>query len=148
MMVTMATPMRRVLLPLALALAAVLALAWWRALPGEDSITLEAARAEVEAGRAMLVDVREPQEHATGVAPGALLLPMRQLARRAAEIPRDEARPVLLICATQSRSRAVTQALREAGMTNVRYVHGGMSGWAARGWPLVPPGTPGAAPPT
>ena len=36
-------------------------------------------------------------------------------------------------------ARAVWQALREQGYTNVRYVEGGMSEWARRGLPLVKP---------
>jgi len=102
------------------------------------SVTLEQARAEQQAGQALLVDIREPDEHATGVAPGARLLPMRQLPRRLAELPRDQ--PVLLICNTQNRSRATLDALRAQGWTNLRYVHGGMSEWVRRGWPTVKPG--------
>jgi rhodanese-related sulfurtransferase len=45
----------------------------------------------------------------------------------------------LLICNTQNRSRAVTEALQEQGFTNIRYVDGGMSEWARRGWPMVKP---------
>ena len=102
------------------------------------AVSLDQARAEHEAGRAVLVDIREPLEHATGVAPGARLLPMQQLPSRLAELPRD--RPVLLICNTQNRSRATYDALRERGWTNLRYVQGGMSEWARRQWPTVPPG--------
>ena len=102
------------------------------------AVSLDQARAEHEAGRAVLVDIREPLEHATGVAPGARLLPMQQLPGRLAELPRD--RPVLLICNTQNRSRATHDALRERGWTNLRYVQGGMSEWARRQWPMVPPG--------
>ena len=105
-----------------------------------DRIGLDAARAEVEAGRATLIDIREPSEHATGVASGARLLPMRQLAGRLDEIPADPSRPVLLICNTQNRSRSTLQALRDrGGYGHVRYVEGGMSEWARRGWPMVAP---------
>jgi rhodanese-related sulfurtransferase len=105
-----------------------------------DRVGLEAARAEFEAGRAVLIDIREPNEHATGVAAGARLLPMRQLAGRLDEIPTDPSQPVLLICNTQNRSRATLQALRErGGYEHVRYVEGGMSEWARRGWPMVAP---------
>jgi rhodanese-related sulfurtransferase len=101
------------------------------------STSLEQARAEHEAGQALLVDIREPDEHRSGVAPGAKLLPMRQLSSRLDELPRD--RPVLLICNTQNRSRATLDALRERGWTNLRYVNGGMSEWVRRGWKTVPP---------
>ncbi len=105
-----------------------------------DGVDLATARAELEAGRAMLIDLREPAEHATGVAAGAKLLPVRQLRDRLAEIPTDPSRPVLLICQTQNRSKATLRALRETGgYAHVRYVDGGMSGWARNGWPMVPP---------
>ncbi len=105
-------------------------------------VSLEEARALHESGQAILIDIREPREHATGVAPGARLLPMSQLGQRVAEIPADPAKPVLLICNSQNRSPAVLRALRNTGgYSHVRYVHGGMSEWARRGWPLVKPGT-------
>jgi rhodanese-related sulfurtransferase len=108
---------------------------------GDSVVSLDQARAEFEAGRAILMDIREPAEHATGVARGATLLPMRQLGQRLGEIPLDASKPVLLICNTQNRSSATLRALRErGGYDHVRYVHGGMSEWARRGWPMVKPG--------
>ena len=104
-----------------------------------DFVTLDFARKEFEAGRVTLIDVREPQEHATGVAKGAQLLPMRQLGSRMSEIPNDPKRPVLLICNTQNRSGATLKILRDKGYKNLRYVQGGMSEWNRRGWPVVQP---------
>ena len=106
-----------------------------------DPVTLEFARAEHEAGRVTLIDIREPEEHARGVAAGVKLLPMRQLGQRLDEIPTDPKKPVLLICNSQNRSSAVVKALRERGHDNIRYVNGGMSEWARRGWPMVSPGS-------
>jgi rhodanese-related sulfurtransferase len=103
------------------------------------NVSLEQARAEHEAGKVLMIDIREQQEHATGVAQGVVLLPMSQVAQRVAEIPKRADQPVLLICNTQNRSRAVTEALKEQGFTNIRYVNGGMSEWAKRGWPMVKP---------
>ena len=123
--------------------ASLLGAAWPHAAwaQGGPAVSLEAARAAFEAGKVTLVDIREPDEHATGVAAGAQLLPMRQLAARLSEIPADPQRPVLLICNTQNRSRAVQKALQERGYRHVQYVNGGMSEWARRGWPMVKPGT-------
>ncbi len=103
------------------------------------NLSLEQALAEHDSGKVLMIDIREPQEHSTGVAQGVVLLPMSRLAQRVSEIPKDADRPVLLICNTQNRSRAVTQALQEQGFTNIRYVNGGMSEWAKRGWPMVKP---------
>jgi rhodanese-related sulfurtransferase len=104
-----------------------------------DAVNLDFARAEFEGGRAVLIDIREPGEHATGVAAGAKLLPMRQIGARLSEIPTDPSKPVLLICNTQNRSSATLRALREKGYPHVKYVQGGMSEWARRGWPMVKP---------
>jgi len=124
---------------MALGLGAVVLAAHGQTASDTESVTLDAARKEVESGKATLVDVREPQEHAGGVAPGAQLLPMRQLASRLSELPNDPKRPILLICHTQNRSSATYKFLREKGYTNVRFVQGGMGEWMRRGWPLVRP---------
>jgi rhodanese-related sulfurtransferase len=104
-----------------------------------DAVSLETARADLDAGRVVLIDVREPAEHATGVAAGARLLPMSQLSARVGEIPLDAKKPVYLICNTQNRSSATLRALRQRGYAHVRYVSGGMSEWTRRGWPTVKP---------
>jgi rhodanese-related sulfurtransferase len=104
-----------------------------------ESVSLDVARQELESGKAVVIDIREPQEHAMGVAPGMRLLPMRQLTARISEIPADPKQPVLLICNTQNRSSATLKYLREKGYTNVRFVQGGMSEWARRAWPMVKP---------
>jgi rhodanese-related sulfurtransferase len=104
-----------------------------------ESVSLDVARQELESGKAVVIDIREPQEHAMGVAPGTRLLPMRQLTARISEIPADPKQPVLLICNTQNRSSATLKYLREKGYTNVRFVQGGMSEWARRAWPMVKP---------
>jgi hypothetical protein len=48
-------------------------------------VSLEQARAELEAGKVLMIDIREPQEHATGVAQGVVLLPTSQVAKRVAD---------------------------------------------------------------
>ncbi len=106
----------------------------------DDSVPLEAARDALASTRAIVIDIREPEEHARGVASGARLLPMSQLRQRLAEIPTDPSRPVLLICNTQNRSAATLKALRQHGYGHVRYVEGGMSEWTRRNWPVVRPG--------
>ncbi len=103
------------------------------------SVTLEETRTALEKSSAMVVDVREPGEHATGVAKGALLIPMGQVEKRLGEIAPSKTQPILLLCATQNRSTRLAEKLQSAGYTNVRFVQGGMSQWSSRGWPMVKP---------
>jgi rhodanese-related sulfurtransferase len=87
----------------------------------------------------MLVDIRETREHKTGVVAGAVLLPMSELPQKQSLLPKNSDQEVLLICNTQNRSKATLQKLKEQGYQNIRYVDGGMSQWAAKGWPMVAP---------
>jgi rhodanese-related sulfurtransferase len=137
----MTPPMhRRHLILTALGTSAALAIAACSpAAPPEHQVSLDEARQLLEQGQALVFDIREPDEHATGVAQGMRLLPMSQLEKRVSEIPNDPAQPVLIICNTQNRSSRVVEAIREAGWTHVRYVNGGMSEWAKRGWPMFKP---------
>jgi rhodanese-related sulfurtransferase len=101
------------------------------------AVDLDAMRSALQSKSAVVFDIREPNEHATGVADGARLLPMSQIGQRLAEIPKDQ--PVLLVCNTQNRSSKVAEALKQRGYTQVQYVNGGMSGWSQRGLPMVKP---------
>jgi rhodanese-related sulfurtransferase len=107
-----------------------------------DKVSLQQARAEHEAGRVLLIDIRETREHQTGVAQGAVLLPMSQLSQKQTLIPKNPDQPVLLICNTQNRSKASLEKLKAQGYQNIRYVEGGMSEWATKGWPMVAPTQP------
>lgn len=107
-----------------------------------DKVSLQQARVEHEAGRVLLIDIRETREHQTGVAQGAVLLPMSQLPQKQSLIPKNPDQPVLLICNTQNRSKASLEKLKAQGYQNIRYVEGGMSEWASKGWPMVAPTQP------
>ncbi len=87
---------------------------------------------ELAAGRRSgpLVDVREPDEYVAGHVPGAVLIPIGQLANRMREL--DKTSPVFVICASGNRSSAMTDLLREAGFDAVS-VAGGTSAWARSG---------------
>jgi rhodanese-related sulfurtransferase len=103
------------------------------------AVSLETARTALEKSSATVVDIREPGEHAGGVAKGALLIPMSQMSKRLSELPKDGQKPLLVICNTQNRSTKIADQLQAAGYTNVSFVQGGMSQWASRGWPMVKP---------
>ena len=102
-------------------------------------VTLDDARAALEAGTTIVVDIREPYEHATGVAKGAKLIPMSQLGARLAELPKPGAEPFMVMCRTQQRSSNIVAQLQSMGYTNASYVQGGMSGWNMNVWPMVSP---------
>jgi rhodanese-related sulfurtransferase len=83
---------------------------------------------------AFVLDVREPNEWATGHIRGATLIPLGQLADRTGEVPRD--RTVVVVCHTGNRSAQGRDILRQAGFTNVTSMTGGMAAWIAAGLPI------------
>ncbi|BDG02242.1 rhodanese-like domain-containing protein [Anaeromyxobacter oryzae] len=49
-------------------------------------------------GRAVVVDVRSPQEYAEAHIPGALGIPADRITAQSAALPRDRATPVVFYC--------------------------------------------------
>jgi rhodanese-related sulfurtransferase len=82
----------------------------------------------------LVLDVREPWEFAAGHVPGAILIPLGQLAARVGELPQD--RPLFVICRSGNRSVTASQLLVAAGKRDVRNVEGGMIAWQSAGLPV------------
>ena len=82
----------------------------------------------------LVLDVREPQEFAAGHVPGALLIPLGQLAARVGELPQDT--PLYVICRSGNRSVTASEILVAAGKRDVRNVEGGMIAWQRAGLPV------------
>ena len=97
-----------------------------------DDITVSEAARLIQDG-AVLLDVREPDEWRAVRAPGALHIPMRELATSTDRLPTDRA--IVCICHVGQRSALVADALVDAGWTAVN-VAGGMNAWEAAGLPV------------
>ncbi len=106
------------------------------------------APAGAVAAEPIVVDIRTPAEwRATGVVEEALLLTFFAadgsydaaifVDRLAAEVGRDA--PVLLLCRTGNRTRAVLSVLERAGFRRVAHVEGGLMRWLAEGRDVVTP---------
>ena len=81
-----------------------------------------------------VLDVREPWEYLAGHLPGAVLVPLGELDRRLAEVPRD--RPVLAVCHSGSRSWTAAAFLLASGYPDVTNVDGGTAAWIEKGYPI------------
>lgn len=96
------------------------------------------ARARIASG-ALLIDVREAHERASGMAEGALGIAKGDLlAAPATHLPATD-REFVLICQSGKRSMDAALALLDHGYTHVASVHGGTTAWRADGLPLVQP---------
>ncbi len=95
-----------------------------------DSISSERTR-EIVSSRDLdqyqLVDVRQPGEYAKGHLPGALLLPLGDLAARAAELDGDK--QTIVYCRSGVRSKTACQILARLGFDQVLDMKGGITSY-------------------
>lgn len=95
-----------------------------------DSITTTELRTLLAAGApGLLIDVREPDEHAEVRIEEARLIPLATLPEHIDSLPRD--REIWIHCKAGFRSARAVRFLMEKGFTRVKNVAGGMDAWLA-----------------
>ena len=99
-----------------------------------DRLSPQVTAERVDAGQAVLVDVRAPGERAERRIASSVALPLNQLAARAGELPRD--RPVIVHCAGGYRSSIAASLLTRAGFTQVSEMAGGIAAWESARLPV------------
>ncbi|HYO88379.1 MAG TPA: rhodanese-like domain-containing protein [Candidatus Limnocylindrales bacterium] len=82
----------------------------------------------------LLIDVRTPEEFASGHLPNAVNISLQDLPARLGEVPADE--PVVLYCRSGNRSAQAATLLNDAGYTQVLDL-GGIIDWQAAGYQVV-----------
>ena len=100
--------------------------------PGELAAWLLDAQRE----KPVLLDVREPWEYEKAHIEGTLLIPMREVPARVAQI--DEAKEVVAICHHGGRSMQVAMFLEKNGFKRVHNLVGGIDAWSRSVDPAVP----------
>lgn len=102
-----------------------------------ELMTPTQAKAAVDAGTAIIVDVREDVEVAQAAVPGAMHIPMGELLDRLGEVPRD--RQVIFLCHSGGRSENVCRYLEanEDGFAGVANLEGGIVAWSQAGLPVT-----------
>jgi len=109
-----------------------------------EPVDREALVERVQRGAVTVLDVRPVEEYRSGHLPGAVSIPVGELARRLAELPRD--REVVAYCRGPWCVMALDAValLRERGFEAVRMEEGVLD-WRARGLPVE--STPHEVPP-
>lgn len=89
-------------------------------------ISVEELREKLLHEQVVLIDVREPAEH-EDYNIGGQLIPLDDVLRRSAQIPKDE--PVVVYCKRGIRSQIAIQKLEQCGFRNLINLRGGMEAW-------------------
>ena len=106
-----------------------------------NRISPAALKSLLEAGGTTLVDVRSPAEFRAGHIPGAVSLPVDELASTdpvAANsgIPDDRDAPLVLTCLSGLRAERAAQLLAGHGYRNLAVLDGGTEGWRTAALPM------------
>lgn len=98
-----------------------------RAASAARPVTDPAAARKLIADGAVVLDVRTPEEFEDAHVPGAVNVPVQDVAQRVAEVERlvggDKSRPVVVYCGVGGRAAKAKQELEASGFTQV--VNGG-----------------------
>ena len=86
----------------------------------------------MDKGEAVLVDVREPSEHAGERILGARLVPLSSF--NPAQVPQEPNKKVVLHCLTGTRSAQAGRKLLAAGFAQVYNLKGGLQAWKGAGY--------------
>ena len=98
-----------------------------------STITAAEARGLIDAG-ALLIDVRNPDEHAREHIPDARSLPLAEVGQTA--LPAD-AEVVIFHCRTGNRTATYADKLASSAACRTYILHGGLDAWKRAGFPVI-----------
>ena len=94
-------------------------------------ITCRSVKEKLDAGEPLLlIDCRQPDEHAIARIDGARLVPMNEIAGRLGEFEAYRGQEIVVHCHHGGRSERVANWLRGQGFLKARTMLGGIDRWA------------------
>jgi len=104
---------------------------------GVPSLTTAEAINLINRDHAIVIDVRNDAEFASGHIVDARNIPLDKLAERLNELAKFKDKPVLVNCQRGMRSAKACDILRKAEFTKVNNLAGGIDAWLAAKLPVV-----------
>ena len=101
----------------------------------EEADTLKATRLYND--DALVLDVREDKEYASGHIPKAKHIPLGQLSSRIQELDKFKGKPILVTCRSGQRSARACGMLKKAGFETVYNQAGGIIAWERANLPVA-----------
>ncbi len=110
----------------------------WPMLKGATGGALTAARAVqlINREKAVVIDVSEAEEFAAGHVGGAKNLPLGQLEARLADVVKNKALPLVLVCPTGARAHRAQAMARKLGYEQAQALAGGLKAWKEANLPV------------
>jgi rhodanese-related sulfurtransferase len=111
----------------------------------EHSITPEALHAMMVSHQPVnLFDVRQPLDLLVDseIIPGAKRIAPKEIIQNPSPISTEVESVVYCTCASEETSRSIAHRAREMNFFKIKFLKGGLAGWKAKGYPVVPYNTP------
>lgn len=103
---------------------------------GEKVSILQATQL-INQGKAVIVDVRDPESFAAGHLRDAKNIPLKELSNRIGELDKFKAKSMIAVCQSGVQSAKAAGQLKKAGFNDAFSLDGGMAAWQAQGLPLA-----------
>lgn len=97
-------------------------------------LTAVDAKAFIVKNKPLILDVRTPTEYYSGYLPGAVLIPLQQLADRLSEIKDYKDKEIIIYCRSGNRSTVAAEILIRNGFKKVYNIRDGIRGWIGNGF--------------
>jgi rhodanese-related sulfurtransferase len=108
-----------------------------RSAGGVPSVSPAEAVTLINRTNAIVLDVRDDAEFASGHIADAIHIPLADLANRLGELKKYKTKAVLVNCQRGARSAKASEILRKAEFTQVHNLQGGLDAWQQAKLPLV-----------
>ena len=100
--------------------------------PSVEDLSVEDVKAGMQAGKILLVDVREPDELAVERIPGAVDMPLKSF--DPAALPDPGHKRLVFSCRSGNRSVTASLLAQQAGLPYDAHMAGGIKAWKAAGF--------------
>lgn len=103
---------------------------------GAGSLNASEAVQLINREKASVVDVCAPDEFAAGHVSGAKNVPLGDLETKLGSVVKNKTAPLILVCASGTRSRRAVAIAKKLGYENAHSLTGGMGAWRAASLPV------------
>ena len=86
--------------------------------------------------KAVVVDVREAEEFATGHLVGSRNIPLGELDAKLASAVKNKTLPLILVCQTGARSGRAVETAKKLGYAQAQSLAGGLAAWKTANMPV------------
>jgi cysteine synthase/rhodanese-related sulfurtransferase len=103
-----------------------------------DAVSPDEGLAMIEKEKALVIDVREPDQYEAQHVRGAVNIPLERLGDSIASLPKEKSAPILCVCNRGNISANGMLYLKALGYSRVKSLSGGTLAWAREGLPTEP----------